>query len=323
MSTVGFNPFAAMRQPPPVDPAVVIPATAPDPPPEVARRLEDFTALVSSAGPLFYDFETIPNDERYPRPVKPGEREPEPEPLTAEVIKGEPLFEWLKAHSVNDIDSALLSVLRTPEDLAKIREAEVAGKNRKGVLELIDKNPEFLPPEWRAWMDADHKWRNLAKNPFTARPVSFSFAIGSSELTNVLARDREAELLMLRLYMLLTRPPRRRVGFNSLAYDDRLVVARSILLDLPAADRHKLSLQKFNNAEAIDLMNVLFPQGTTAMKFKDVAHALGLTPEAGDTDGSQVLDLWLAGEYDKVAFYNNSDVSLTREVYYLTCDLIG
>lgn len=48
-----------------------------------------------------------------------------------------------------------------------------------------------------------------------------------------------------------------------------------------------------------------------------LCHALGVpSPKEGGIDGAGVFDAWLAGEYERIAQYNLSDVLATRDVWH-------
>jgi hypothetical protein len=104
------------------------------------------------------------------------------------------------------------------------------------------------------------------------------------------------------------------VGYNITAFDDRVIVARSMLLK-PYSSDSVIDLGRYDK-ERVDLYNVLFSASRDSYKLKDLCEALGIVPEAGyEMRGDKVLDLVEANDWDGIARYVQSDAKIERQLY--------
>ena len=99
------------------------------------------------------------------------------------------------------------------------------------------------------------------------------------------------------------------VGHNVIGFDLprlHLAAARTV----PSLAR-RLSEYRGHRHAVVDTMRLAM--GMERCRLSDLAAALGLEGKSGD--GSQVHDLWLAGQTDAIAAYCLQDVEVTRAVY--------
>jgi len=277
------------------------PAQPAEPPQEPAPRQPPSTKL--RKGTFVYDFETVPDESRFPRPM-PAEIE-EREIDIPKTLQGN------VAAVTEVIESGL-----TPAQLNAIIDAEKgAAKPRKGVLDAATK---ILKAE----ADAFETWKKQGSvNPFQAKIVAMGWVDSSPPGTkpqSMTARTEDEERAILQTFWKLVDTKTRRSGFNILGFDDLLAVVRSLILDVPPS--RPLDRRKYNNREAIDMMVHLFPSGGSK-PCKEVCAALGITPPAGeDMDGSKVFDLYEAGDMEGIATYVESDVVIELELLNLFSD---
>ncbi len=258
-------------------------------------------------GILFFDIETVPDETRFPRP-----RKSEPVTLGAEL---DALIANPKA-TVPQFEE-LLRKLPIAEEIDKIEKFERAGKNRAGVFDAIKAartggNPEF------------DKWAKLSVNPIGCRIVAFGWSIGGKHpIKSFIATTNEEEQMLLRAWWALVEgKDRQHCGFNTNAFDLTVLMMRSSILKVRPS--RTLSRKKYDNRESIDIYRRLFPEGyTDGCDCKSVCRAHGINIPAGDMDGSKVLDLWDVEDWDTIARYVESDVTIERELFYRTADVFG
>lgn len=253
-------------------------------------------------GYLFFDLETVPDETRFPRPVV-----PEPVALTIDL----PTWMASKAATVDAIKESLGKVIPR-EQIDEIESIERASpKPRKGVLEACEAarnggNAEFA------------EWQKYALNPIKGRICALGWAIGSGDVRSIVAKTDEEERVLLRAWWKLFADKRRQhVGFNQVSFDAAMIGVRSIILGVRGS--RSLDRRKYNNPQAIDVMNLLDVSGTC----KDICRAFGIEIPAGEMDGSQVLGLWDAQQWDAIGEYVRSDVTVERELFWMVGDVFG
>lgn len=251
-------------------------------------------------GMLFFDIETVPDESRHPRP-----KMPEP------VSMGEDLDKLLAnpKTTVDWIKDALRKNLIL-EEIEKIERHELAGKNRVGVLDACAAargggNPEF------------DEWKKLSLNPIGCRIAALGYAVGRGPIRSIVATTQDEERMLLFAWWQLVEGDRQHCGFNTLAFDVGVLGFRSLILGVKPS--RILSRAKFNNREAIDLYQRLFPFGSPGgCDCKSICRALGIDIPVGDIDGSRVLDLWDVADWEGIGRYVESDVIIERELFYRT-----
>lgn len=106
------------------------------------------------------------------------------------------------------------------------------------------------------------------------------------------------------------------VGHNALSFDMLWLWRRAIKYDLPwLIQGIKLDRYRGNVQDTMLMWGGADPHQNRC-KLADIAAFLGIEGGKLDgIDGSQVYDLWMAGEIDKIAAYCRQDVALVRQVY--------
>lgn len=278
-----------------------------DPPEKAAAQEEPKDRLpdVPRGAAFVYDLETVPDESRFQRPV---------EPEKVEKPDADIDLQSLVAGTIPQI-TAKISIL-SDWQLRSLADLEGMGKNRAGVIKAIDEQLQSGGSDYPAQLA---EWKRLAINPFCCKVVALGVRSKDWSLTLTAKNEEEERRLIATLWKCVDHFAMR-VGYNINSYDDMVLAARSMLLKIDPSKR--LDRRKFNNKQSIDLMTTLFPSGT-AQKLKDVCRYLGIVPPAGyEMDGSQVLDLVDAGEWDKVAEYVASDAMVEWQLFQMLGDYL-
>ncbi len=259
---------------------------------------------------VFFDLETIPDDSRIERfdlealPVL-GDATPDKDLPTAEEIG---------ANTVPALKSLLVGKNPSPAWFAGARQAESAGKSRKGVMELFDDCESQIDKIRNAGED---RRKLLSCTPEYCRIAALGLANGSDEIKTRLINHEDQERAILGALWKKFETANVIVGYNILQFDLPVIMTRSILLGVPPTC--KINLSPYNNTQVIDLYQRRFPKGSSGKqpgKMKDQARLLGIDVPAGEIDGSQVLELYL-NDPEKLREYVASDVWILRELYSL------
>jgi len=256
----------------------------------------DVTELAQQDGILFFDFETVPDESRFPR-------------LELVIVEGSSvdLAEEIKknAPEIKELVGSL-----SDEQLDQLTALEASNKSRKGVFDAITSEQKSRTDGFAKWL------KSCSTSPLKGRIVAAGFAIGEGEPHSIIATNDDEERALLAAFWQLLERERVRCGYNILAFDDEFAGFRSVILGVQPSKQ--LNRKKYNNREAIDLQQRLFPSGLSqAESCKTVAFALGIDIPAGrDRDGSHVWPLWEAEMYDEIAEYVRSDVYVEQQIYY-------
>ena len=252
--------------------------------------------------PVYFDLETIPDFER--RDLFGFDPLPEmPELITPvdsieDVLKG----------SVPKIKETLQNA--TYEWIDELAAAETAReKPRKGVHDAV----MSVLSERESIGDAEGSQnKKMSVTPEFCRIVAFGFAIGDQEPQKIIATNNAEERdLLIDFWSLVSRLKAPLVGFNVLHFDLPVIFVRSIIAGVEPSRSFDL---KPWGRDVYDLMKKRFPSGQS-MRMKDLARIYQIDVPAEDVDGSQVLDLYLAKEFDKIREYVASDVVIARMLY--------
>lgn len=244
-----------------------------------------------------FDLETVPDETRTP---KPEAKQPEPRP----VVRCD--FAELLTRPIANIKPVLSKLAES--QLRELTTIEGAGKNRATLLSAISDEIEILTG---CDMSEIEEWRKLSFNPFGCRIVAIGVATPTAVYAEV-ARNLDEEKRMLTKLWGFINICSTRIGYNINAFDDAVIIARSIMLGV--ATQNPLDRRRFGNREAIDLMTAIFPVGQ-AMKLKELCRLLQIVPPAGyEMTGDKVLDFVEAGDYETILKYVHSDAIIEREL---------
>lgn len=249
---------------------------------------------------MVYDFETVPDESRFPRPKF------DPTASSVPQLDTEQFFTVCK--TVSEIAKYLAANPLSIEQYDNLIVVEKrADKPRKGVFDEIEGCKTKALSAFEDWK------RECSTNPLKAKIVAFGWSLGNGEVESMTATNLDEERAICEKFWSLVATGRRRAGYNITGFDDALVGIRSILLGVTPTC--KLVRKKYGNHQALDLMTLMFPN-SSAMKLKEVCAALQIKVPAGDMDGSKVFDLVQAGKMKEVAEYVRSDVSVERDLMW-------
>ncbi len=266
------------------------------------------TPIPCPNGSLFvFDLETVPDESRFPRPER-----------VERVVKPDAKIDLntLSETSVANIKSKL--PLLSEAQLLKLADIEAASKKpRSGVRDAISEQIAIdnMDPNEAALAE----WKKLSFNVFCCRIVALGIKSAKHEVTMIAKTEEEERKLINTLWMHIEKF-RLRCGYNITAFDDAVLIYRSMILGIDATQ--KLSRSKFGNKQSIDLMTVMFPAGP-AQRLKEVCKMLGIVPLAGyEMSGDKVFDLVEAGDWDGIANYVHSDALIEYELYERLSDYV-
>ena len=255
-------------------------------------------------GWFVYDLETVPDDSRFPKPEVRQPQDREPCGKASEELLGKAInmvVPWLSKMSVAELQQMLAW--------------ETAGKSRSTMIEKINAELSILTGTDTSEVD---EWRKRSFDPFSCRIVALGIAT-REYVWRAVAKTPEEERELLQVFWTHVAAEKQRVGYNITAFDDRVIVARSMLLN-PETGDSVIDLGRYDK-ERLDLYTVLFGASRDSYKLKDLCEALKIVPEAGyEMRGDKVLDLVEAGDWDGIAHYVQSDAKIERQLYEMIAE---
>lgn len=262
---------------------------------------------VPSGSVFVFDLETIPDESRFPRPVR-VEREKRPD-ATCDLEK-------IVTLTVPQVKAWIPKL--SEAQLQKLTELENATKKpRGGVLDSIqDQLAADNVDNFELEMS---EWKKLSFNPFGCRIVALGIKSSKHTVTMLAKNDDEERALLNVLWNHIQRF-QVRCGYNITGFDDAVLIYRSMILGIDATQR--ISRKKFGDRQSIDLMTVMFPT-SSAQKLKEVCRMLGIVPPAGyEMSGDKVFDLVESGDWEGIANYVSSDAVIEFELYSRLADYL-
>jgi len=262
--------------------------------------LEAKTITIPSGSLFVFDLETVPDESRFPRPVR-VEKVKRPD-APVDLVK-------LVTQTVPNI-KAKIPILSEAQ-LGKLADLENGmAKPRSGVLDAIQN--QLAIDNADDFEIAMAEWKKLSFSPFCNRIVALGIEAKGHSVT-MLAKTEDEERELIRVLWQHIQKFRTRCGYNITAFDDAVLIFRSMILGIDAPQ--KISRKKYSDKESVDLMTCMFPAGP-AQKLKDVCRMLGIVPLAGyEMSGDKVFDLVEAGDWDGIATYVHSDAVIEFELY--------
>lgn len=262
---------------------------------------EDPPTSIPAGGVFVFDLETVPDESRFPRPVR---------------------VEKVKRADVPGFDAVVMATWTVPkikEYIPRLSEAQLQAllavenavkKPRSGVTDAIESQIKLDNAD--DFEIAMMEWKKLSFNPFGCRIVALGIRSAKHHVT-ILAKNDDEERDLLRVLWSHIAKFKIRCGYNITNFDDAVLVMRSMLLGVDATER--ISRKKFGDRASIDLMTCLFPAGP-AQKLKEVCKMLGIVPPAGyEMSGDKVFDLTESGDWAGIAAYVESDAVIEFELY--------
>ena len=265
------------------------------------------TGDIPSGGVFVFDLETIPDESRFPRPVR-VEKVKRPS-IACELSK-------IVTQTVPQVKSWIPKL--SEEQLNQLADLENGLKKpRTGVLDAIEEQKRIDDAD--DFEAAMAEWKKLSFNPFGCRIVALGIRSTKHHVTMVAKSDDEERELLRVLWKHIARF-KTRCGYNITGFDDAVLVMRSMLLGVESSQL--ISRKKFGDRASIDLMTVLFPSGQ-AQKLKEVCRMLGIVPPVGyEMSGDKVFDLTEAGDWNGIAAYVESDAVIEFELYQRLSDYV-
>lgn len=276
------------------------------------------------ANVLFFDLETIPDYGReqlfgLPPVPQPAMYAAESEcPMPTELIRG----------TEDDVKAAISKAQSNGKMLPKsILEAALSAesksekpKPRKGVMSILADMIKAIDGEASAIEQAaNNRRKEMSVTPEFCRIVSFGWAMGDDIPQSSTFRNGNGtedhdtyEKSVLKKFWEQAKRAKLIVGFNHVGFDLPVIYVRSALLGIEPT--RTIDLKPWGG-EVCDIMSGRWPRGGQK-KLKDLARIVGFPVPAGDVDGSQVEEL-LKTDPMKLADYNRSDVSITREIFLM------
>lgn len=127
------------------------------------------------------------------------------------------------------------------------------------------------------------------------------------------------ERILQRFFRNVAKKSPQLVGYNCLNADVRIIAQRGLAHGLQASafahrpEKPWLGMDYFDDRNSdwlIDLLKMVNPGWKDPCSLNAISQACGIPGKLG-TDGSNVLDLWLAEDYDKIIAYNETDAITT------------
>lgn len=263
---------------------------------------------------LYLDLETVPDEERMelfefpPLPELPNETTSANCPPPAELLEMN-LAGLEAAIGTLNPDEAYLELLAAQEKKAM--------KPRAGVADAVKR---WAARKREVAGAEDDRRKAMATCPEMCRIVAIGWALGDGAINSMVTGPRQTEgpewteQDLLEMFWDLAHNNGPIVGFNVLGFDLRVIMARSILLDV--APTKQLSLSPFGRGQrdVVDLMVERFGRDRPT-GLKKLAKLYGISVPAGQTNGGDVGRLIAEGRHDLVGEYVRSDVQVTRDLH--------
>ena len=261
--------------------------------PEVIKESQAFWFSLNfgesqKSGYVAYDLETVPDESRFPRP--------EPK-----VVEERP-FNYVNALKTEASITQEIAAGITGEQAMELLEMEgKRGKPRQGIQKKLQAVLQGGGDEGL------EKWKRLALDPLGCRIVACGICYhdGTTEVC-VAQNDKEEFDLLTTLFEIIGKNTR--VGYNIAAFDDPVIMTRAMLLRVPV--QQQIHVSRWGGKNSIDMMQKLFPGGSSGSishRLKNILPMFGVSPPAGDVDGSMVLDMVDGGQWEELAAYVASD----------------
>lgn len=264
-------------------------------------------------GILFFDLETVPDDERMHLFDLPPLR-----PIPATASAGDcPNGADLLKKTVKEIEDELEKLVPPADYLDSLVTLEKGGKARDGIFKAITSARKLRDDIVKEHAD---RLLLLSTTPEYCKICSMAAVIGGKEpvrCSPVGSRNSTGvvtEKALLQLFWDMLATARVVAGYHISGFDLPVIFFRSALLGVKPS--RIIDTSPWKN-DVLDLYQKRFPKGSpnNAGKLKQQAKLLGIEVPAGDVNGSCVYDLFKAKKYEEIAAYNTSDVAILRDYY--------
>lgn len=164
---------------------------------------------------------------------------------------------------------------------------------------------------------AEEKWRKTALDGAAGELISISWAVGDGEIKNIFRNlgDSEKDILdafFIQLDDQLNQRPPYFIGQYIGGFDLKFLFHRAIILGVkPPFD---LPFDGYHGRDYFCTQAAWAGRGGR-MSQDNLCKALNIKGKPDDIDGSKVWDFVKAGNVERVAEYNDDDVSKVRQIY--------
>jgi len=222
--------------------------------------------------------------------------------------------------SVKTFIQKLTDIVPCEEYLHELISHEQIGKKpREGIFDAIRRAMDHGN---RYEAERDDQRKRLATCPELCKIVALSVGLDANVYSFVVGDGEDGEPGqiaiteedLLRIFWNSALNAKQICGYNIINFDLPVVFARSILLGIPSTRR--FSTKPWED-EVLDLYLRRFPRGNSKQpgKLKQMAQLYGIDVPAGDFEGSQVEEIWNAGDYEMIREYVTSDVVITAALH--------
>ena len=141
-------------------------------------------------------------------------------------------------------------------------------------------------------------------------------AYASNDQDAAVIYDEEDETVMLARFWEIAYDHELFIGHNIMDFDLRFIYQRSIILGVEPTKKY-LSFARYRNDPIYDTMYEWSKWNMQSKISLDVlAKALGFpSSKGGEVEGKNVAQAYLDGKIDKICYYCEQDVELTRKIY--------
>lgn len=256
---------------------------------------------------LFFDLETQPDFSRIdafglspltPFTETPADQLPNPGDFLAKSLD----------------DMAATDLRPSTQWCEEVRKLELAAgkKARKGALSVIDKLADIRTVYER---EEAERIKLLSVTPEFCSIAAFGWAVDQDEPKSIVvgADGRDERDILDAFWSLASK--HLLCGYNIIGFDLPVIFARSAILRVKPSRKIDTTPWK---GDVRDLYLSRFPKGNFGGKgpgkLKELAKLYGLVTQAEDVDGGHVHKLMQEKEFDEVAKYVESDVSLCQQM---------
>lgn len=264
---------------------------------------------------LYFDLETVPDQDRFD--LIEEFLDPLPDPYVPCDIADCMEPEELLSATLKEIEDQLQAMNPPLEYLARVAAVEAESKKpRKGISDKITAMEAKMTAYSKAYAD---RLKLLSTTPEFCSICCFGWAVGGGEVKAAVVNNLDGEKKILEMFWDIAFKADRIVGFNILAFDLPVILARSLILGVEPSRHIDLSPYASNKLVTDIYTRRFGTRGNTDRKrpgkLKSLARLYGVQVPVEDVDGSKVAEL-MEDEKGRelVAEYCKSDVEITREL---------
>lgn len=156
--------------------------------------------------------------------------------------------------------------------------------------------------------NAEEEWRKTALDGFRGHVCSIAV-----DNEAYVIKDIAREPALIQWFFSKLRAESKLAGHNIIGFDLKFLLKRALVLglELPPDYLFPRALKPWD-ASVIDTATI-FGTGQDMISLANLAAGLGIDGKIAD--GAQVVDMWLAGNFEDIRLYNLDDVRIVREAH--------